>query len=149
MKIVQVTMKYDLSGVGREGKYDRLVLLTVGLNGLGLMYQLKMERDDAKEAVIVVQGQEEKLAAALRRYGAHLSIDKTENVLPPAVQKTDGRFALGDWVMKIRGSQWRGKVVGFYTTDVTEHGYAVESAYETGSVQVWPEAALDFWTPEA
>jgi dihydrofolate reductase (trimethoprim resistance protein) len=62
-------------------------------------------------------------------------------------------FTMGSLVQKKRGSKWRGKVVGFYSTDHTERGYSVESLFEQGSVQVWPEAALEPWdgegTPEA
>lgn len=34
--------------------------------------------------------------------------------------------------------QWRGKVVGFYSTEITPEGYAVESVFEKGSVQIYP-----------
>lgn len=55
------------------------------------------------------------------------------------------KFGIGSLVQKKQGSKWRGKVVGFYSTDATEIGYSVESLYEPGSVQVWPEAALIPW----
>ena len=55
---------------------------------------------------------------------------------------TGWEFQLGDVVQKIKGSQWRGKVVGFYSTTSTKRGYAIESMFETGSVQIYPEAAL-------
>lgn len=56
---------------------------------------------------------------------------------------TEGRkFQLGDRVTKVKGSSWTGKVVGFYSTDLTPIGYAVESEREPGSVQIYPEAAL-------
>jgi len=51
-------------------------------------------------------------------------------------------YSLDDLVQKKQGSKWRGKVVGFYSTEATPIGYSVESLFETGSVQVWPEAAL-------
>lgn len=54
-------------------------------------------------------------------------------------------FAMGDLVQKKSGSKWRGSIVGFYSTPNTPDGYAVESAFEPGSVQVWPEAALERW----
>jgi dihydrofolate reductase (trimethoprim resistance protein) len=57
-------------------------------------------------------------------------------------------FTMGSLVQKKRGSKWRGKVVGFYSTDHTERGYSVESLFEQGSVQVWPEAALEPWDGE-
>lgn len=55
-----------------------------------------------------------------------------------------GKFKLGDSVRKVRGSQWRGRVVGFYSTSLTPEGYAVESDTEVGSVQIYPAAALEF-----
>jgi len=55
----------------------------------------------------------------------------------------DGRkFQLGDRVTKNKGSNWTGRVVGFYSTELTPEGYAVESETEKGSVQIYPEAAL-------
>jgi len=41
--------------------------------------------------------------------------------------------------------QWRGKVVGFYSTDITPEGYAIESSREEGSVQIYPLGALELW----
>lgn len=55
----------------------------------------------------------------------------------------DGRkFQLGDRVTKNKGSSWTGRVVGFYSTELTPVGYAIESETEKGSVQIYPEAAL-------
>ena len=51
-------------------------------------------------------------------------------------------FKLGDVVTKTKGSQWTGKVVGFYSTALTPEGYAVESSTERGSVQIYPASAL-------
>lgn len=52
------------------------------------------------------------------------------------------KFQLGERVTKVKGSKWTGHVVGFYSTALTPIGYAVESETETGSVQIYPEAAL-------
>jgi len=46
-------------------------------------------------------------------------------------------------VRKTKGSQWHGKVVGTYSTELTPEGYAVESWSEKGSVQIYPAAALE------
>jgi dihydrofolate reductase (trimethoprim resistance protein) len=54
------------------------------------------------------------------------------------------KFQRGDYVHKIKGSEWVGKVVGFYSTSLTEYGYCIESETHKGSVQNYPEAALDF-----
>lgn len=56
-------------------------------------------------------------------------------------------FKLGDRVEKIKGSQWKGVVVGTYSTELTPEGYAVESDTEKGSVQIYPAAALRLRTP--
>ena len=72
----------------------------------------------------------------------HELIDAPDNTPPGA------KWRLGDMVKKVRGSKWRGKVVGFYSTEATPIGYSVESAFEPGSVQVWPEAALVEWDSE-
>lgn len=53
------------------------------------------------------------------------------------------KWGLGTRVRKIRGSQWQGFVVGFYSTELTPVGYAVESEREKGSVQIYPENALE------
>lgn len=52
-------------------------------------------------------------------------------------------FQIGDLVAKTRGAQWRGRVVGRYSTELTPEGYAVESSTEFGSVQIYPAAALE------
>lgn len=53
------------------------------------------------------------------------------------------KFSLGQRVRKTKGSSWQGRVVGFYSTILTPIGYAVESEREPGSVQIYPEAALE------
>ena len=53
------------------------------------------------------------------------------------------KFNLGDTVKKIKGAQWHGKIVGYYSTHLTPEGYAVESSTEKGSVQIYPAAALE------
>lgn len=58
---------------------------------------------------------------------------------PDALRK----FKIGDRVRKKSGSSWNGRVVGFYSTKLTPIGYAVESEREPGSVQIYPEAALE------
>jgi len=54
----------------------------------------------------------------------------------------DAEFKLGDLVMKKGRASWRGHVRGWYRTDLTALGYAVESMYEPGSVQIYPVSAL-------
>jgi hypothetical protein len=52
-------------------------------------------------------------------------------------------YRIGDKVRKRSGSSWRGVVVGLYSTSLTPVGYVVESCYEPGSVQVYPEKAIE------
>jgi hypothetical protein len=60
----------------------------------------------------------------------------------PAELLVVGKFSLGDRVRKTKGSSWQGRVVGFYSTELTPSGYAVESERDPGSVQIYPESAL-------
>lgn len=53
-----------------------------------------------------------------------------------------GQFRVGDRVTKTKGSSWTGRVVGVYTSSLTDSGYCVESENEPGSVHLYPEAAL-------
>lgn len=53
------------------------------------------------------------------------------------------KFQIGDYVRKKSGSQWEGFVCGTYSTALTPEGYAVESATHKGSVQIYPDAALE------
>lgn len=53
------------------------------------------------------------------------------------------KFQLGDYVTKISGSKWTGQIVGYYSTELTPEGYAVESHFEKGSVQIYPAKALE------
>lgn len=53
------------------------------------------------------------------------------------------KFKLDQRVRKKSGSEWQGYVVGWYSTELTPEGYAVESETHKGSVQIYPAAALD------
>lgn len=59
------------------------------------------------------------------------------------MNKENQKFKLGDSVRKKSGSEWEGKVVGFYSTDLTPEGYCVESRAHSGSVQIYPVSALE------
>lgn len=61
---------------------------------------------------------------------------------------TEPKFKRGDKVRKKSGSQWHGTIVGFYSTSLTPIGYCVESEREKGSVQIYPESALELWQPK-
>lgn len=53
-----------------------------------------------------------------------------------------GAFSLGSKVEKTGKSEWSGTVVGFYRTEITPFGYAIESQYHKNSVQIYPETVL-------
>lgn len=57
----------------------------------------------------------------------------------------DAAFQMGDYAAKKGRASWRGKIVGWYRTDLTSLGYAIESYFEPGSVQIYPEAAIAAW----
>lgn len=61
----------------------------------------------------------------------------------PTEEEIARKFKLGDRVRKIKGSSWQGPIAGFYSTTLTPIGYCVESEREPGSVQVYPQAALE------
>lgn len=56
--------------------------------------------------------------------------------------KAPATFQIGDYVEKVKGSSWRGRIVGTYSTSITPEGYSVESVLEPGSVQIYPASAL-------
>lgn len=58
-------------------------------------------------------------------------------------KRSSGNFAFGSLVRKKSGSEWQGEIVGWYSTGLTPIGYAVESESHLGSVQIYPEAALE------
>lgn len=61
----------------------------------------------------------------------------------PAYPATHSQFLHGQFVQKKSGGRWRGRVVGWYATTLTPEGYAVESMFEPGSVQIYPASALE------
>ena len=60
---------------------------------------------------------------------------------------SDAKFQMGDYAAKKGLGSWRGKIVGWYRTDSTSLGYAIESYFEPGSVQIYPETAIEIWMP--
>lgn len=51
----------------------------------------------------------------------------------------------GERVKKKSGSDFRGEIVGFYSSVLTHEGYAIESAYHPGTIQIFPFKALELW----
>lgn len=64
-------------------------------------------------------------------------------LLRPVKPARTAKFAYGDRVRKIKGSEWQGRIVGVYSTTLTPEGYAVESEAHPGSVQIYPASALE------
>ncbi len=62
---------------------------------------------------------------------------------PIAQTNPQGKFRMGDLVKKSTGSEWEGRVVGWYSTEQTPEGYAVESSAHRNSVQIYPAKALE------
>lgn len=65
----------------------------------------------------------------------------------PILEPWQGLRHAAEWplltrVRKMSGSHWVGRVVGYYSTELTPVGYCVESEREKGSVQLYPAAAL-------
>lgn len=65
------------------------------------------------------------------------------NAYDPHAVVREGCFKFHQRVRKTKGSSWQGRVVGFYSTSLTPIGYCVESEREPGSVQLYPESALE------
>jgi len=62
---------------------------------------------------------------------------------PIAQTAPQGKFRMGDLVKKSTGSEWEGRVCGWYSTEQTPEGYAVESSAHRNSVQIYPAKALE------
>ena len=83
--------------------------------------------DDAFLPLMTV-AQHERIVAALTR---------------PAQTAPQGKFRMGDLVKKSTGSEWVGHVCGWYSTEQTPEGYAVDSSAHRNSVQIYPAKALE------
>jgi hypothetical protein len=59
------------------------------------------------------------------------------------MEETQRDWPLGTLVRKKSGSQWCGRIVGYYSTRLTPHGVAIESRTEVGSVQIYPTKAIE------
>lgn len=79
-----------------------------------------------------------RIAAAIRALSSEpaVVVERPENI-------ANTKFKIRERVRKIRGSSWQGRICGFYSTDLTAIGYCVESEREPGSVQIYPESALE------
>lgn len=62
---------------------------------------------------------------------------------PTPLPEPLGQWKLGTLLRKRKGSAWHGRVVGYYSTELTPVGYCLESIREPGSVQIYPSSALE------
>lgn len=53
------------------------------------------------------------------------------------------RWGIGTLLRKHSGAWWQGRVVGFYSTDQTPHGYNLQLNIPNGPTQIYPESALE------
>lgn len=63
--------------------------------------------------------------------------------IPNGIAIPNAKWGMRTRVRKKKGSAWQGRIVGFYSTSLTPIGYAVESEREIGSVQIYPQNALE------
>jgi len=89
-------------------------------------------------------GKENAMGAACPKCSGRYRILAETHVAAPIAQTApQGKFRMGDIVKKSTGSEWEGRVVGWYSTEQTKEGYAVESEAHAGSVQIYPAKALE------
>jgi len=77
------------------------------------------------------------------RFAPHEKALRHALAAPIAQTAPQGKFRMGDLVKKSTGSEWVGRVVGWYSTEQTKEGYAVESSAHRNSVQIYPAKALE------
>lgn len=108
--------------------------------------QTNMETPEEKEVLDTMTGiSREHLLKMIKlqtKTIKELNTSESPNGSNEIIKPLWAKWSIGDSVTKTKGSSWTGKVVGYYQTDLTSKGYAVESETEKGSVQIYPEAAL-------
>jgi dihydrofolate reductase (trimethoprim resistance protein) len=65
-----------------------------------------------------------------------------DHQIPPPFPVT---FGVGDRVRKKSGAAWQGRIVGWYSTQLTPEGYAVESEAHPGSCRFTQSRRLSAW----
>lgn len=100
-------------------------------DGMTYKHQDKINHDYVSNKIYSLQAENQRLREAL---------EGPNNFLPPSHQ--NAQFKIGDWVKKKSGSEWHGQIVGWYSTKLNPVGWCVESYFEKGSVQIYPEKAL-------
>ena len=105
-----------------------------------ILQQLKVCKEEIYRPVLMTQGQFTELIKI---------VQTAQQTQANAVAMPEGAFKIGDRVRK-KGNkgQWHGRICGFYRATHTPIGYAVESERELGSVQIYPETALEIYERE-
>ena len=119
----------DKPGV-REAALEEAAKVAEACDTLGLH---SFKDHELTSTGIAARDKVRQIAAAIRALSAS----------PLTEEQPAAKFKRGDRVQKIKGSAWRGHVVGTYSTGLTPEGYNVESENEPGSVQLYPAAALE------
>lgn len=100
-------------------------------------------KKDVSDGTLAFFDSEDEAQRAKRRHPG-TDYKRVEYYRAPIAQTApQGKFRMGDLVKKSTGSAWAGRVVGWYSTNQTPEGYAVESEAHAGSVQIYPAKALE------
>jgi len=103
-----------------------------------------LSREQIENIARKVHGDCIRLPGATYQHAAEAAVMYTlERIARPAQTAPQGKFRMGDLVKKSTGSEWEGRVVGWYSTEQTKEGYAVESSAHRNSVQIYPVTALE------
>ena len=117
----------------------------VGSAGAGTLHRYAVRAGDGDQELY--RGSESDCQNVARKLaGAFLDGGLTAFGLyaaPIAQTAPQGKFRMGDLVKKSTGSEWVGRVVGWYSTNQTPEGYAVESSAHRNSVQIYQAKALE------
>ena len=113
-------------------------------------WEARATRPAQTEQQPVAWADAQQLKALVRDYSASCAVWNSQGrsrvplyAAPIAQTAPQGKFRMGDLVKKSTGSEWVGRVVGWYSTEQTKEGYAVESSAHRNSVQIYPAKALE------
>lgn len=121
---------------GKPGQEPNLSVHVHDNTGVMLQYCMRIVRHHRSDSVDL------SLGANRLSFTVEQAVDIAA-ALQEAARGSVSAFYRGDRVCKKSGSAWQGIVVGEYSTDLTQEGYAVESEAHPGSVQIYPASALE------
>ena len=98
----------------------------------------------------IFQKTADRIVREFRSEGWPAKCDEIARFLQSQFSERDPKFdalrenwPLGTLVRKTKGSRWQGKIVGYYSTELTPYGVSIESSTEIGSVQIYPVSAIE------